>query len=128
MSATTALDIINQQVRVYEDAINQGNVEFVAKLYTRNARLLPPEEEIVSGRDAIQSYFQTLVDDRVKEMQSRVLDAQFVGNHTIQSVCKTTTTVQLPDGQRQEFKTKAIILWQEEDGEYRINVDIWNLQ
>ncbi len=127
MSATNALNIANQLAQVYDDAVRQGNIEAVANLHTANARLLPPGEAIVNGRDAIQTYFQGLIDNGVKEMYSRTLDAQFLGDHTLQNIAQITVVLQLPDGQTQEFNTKAVVLWRrEEDGEYRIDVDIWN--
>ncbi|GCE10089.1 YybH family protein [Dictyobacter aurantiacus] len=127
MSNTTAAwDIMDRLAKVFSDAVKQRDVKALSKMHTRNARLLPPAEAIVCGQDAIRTYYQALVDNGVTGMQFTTLDAQFIGEHTIQNLSQIVVTIQLPDGQTQELQTKAVVLWQQEDDAYKIDIDIWN--
>ena len=42
----------------FEQAFNRGNAAAVAALYTENATLLPPGADLMTGRQAAQSFWQ----------------------------------------------------------------------
>jgi uncharacterized protein (TIGR02246 family) len=48
-------DIENGE-KTWQEAFNSGDAKGVAKLYTENARLLPPNFDIVEGRKGIEEF------------------------------------------------------------------------
>jgi len=126
MSATTALNIVEAQAQKFTEAIRQGDVEKVTALHTTHVRILPPESDLLQGQAAVRAYYRTLLDSGVKDMQIQTIDATFLNEKTIREIGLMTISLQTPAGQTQQMTAKYVVSWQEEHGEYKIDVDIWN--
>jgi ketosteroid isomerase-like protein len=104
-----------------------GNRNFAAldQIYTRDARILPPGAEMISGREAIKKFWTDLVQSA--NATSAVLASVEVmpAGDGIVEIGKATLTIN-PQGAPTQMAAKYVVYWREEDGRWKWHVDIWN--
>ena len=66
--------------RDFAQALTAHDAVAAARLYDLNATLLPPNEATVSGRAAIQSYWQAVIDLGLIDAQVKTTDAGSAGD------------------------------------------------
>ena len=108
--------------RDFSGAIARGDAAAVAATYTATAQVFPPNQDVVTGRAAIQQFFQGLIRAGVKgiPLTTREVEAQGdtafeVGSYTV-----------MGDGNRQLDAGKYVVVWKREDGKWKLHRDIWN--
>lgn len=102
-------------------AIGQDDAAGVAALYTEDAQLLPPNEETVSGRAAVQAWFQGAIDAGLDaRLETRELE---VYGDTGYEVGKAT--IMGPDGQTID-DSKYIVIWKKVGDAWKLHRDIFN--
>jgi ketosteroid isomerase-like protein len=102
----------------------KGDAVGIASLYTANARLLPPDTEIVEGRQAIQSFWQAFLDSGVTDATLTTRDVEEGGNMAREI---GTFTGQVQQGtETVTVRGKYVVIWKQEDGAWKMDVDIWN--
>ena len=104
-----------------------GNRNFAAldQIYTRDARILPPGAEMISGREAIKKFWTDLVQSA--NATSAILasvDVIPAGDGAVE-IGKATLTIN-PQGAPTQMEAKYVVYWREEDGRWKWHVDIWN--
>ena len=57
-------------------AFNQGDAAALAALYTTGGQLLPPQSDFVTGRDAIKTFWQGVMDMGIKEAKLETVEAE----------------------------------------------------
>jgi ketosteroid isomerase-like protein len=109
--------------RRFSDAIARGDGATAAKeAYTRNARVLPPGGEMVTGRDAIGQFWSGAIQALgISKAELSTVDVQPLGDGAYE-IGRATLTL----GGGQEVVAKYVVVWQREDGDWRWHVDIWN--
>lgn len=105
----------------WQAAMNAGDVEGIAALYTENARLMPPNLEAMTGKDAVRAAFGGMIEAgqsvelNTIEHRSGGDTAYVVGNY------------KLKQGDAVVDQGKYIETWtRNADGEWLMNNDIWN--
>jgi len=85
MTAATAIwDAIvaaNENFRIVSKG---GNAAGMAALYTENGQLLPPNSDFVTGRQAIQGFFQAFFDMGIKEAKLESVEVERHGDTAIE--------------------------------------------
>ncbi len=105
----------------FEAALVAGDWAGLAVLYTENARLLPPDRDIVSGRQAIQEFWQGDLSSigqasrETLEVENHNEIAHEVGNYVLV----------VPDRQLID-RGKYVVIWQYENGQWQMHRHIWN--
>ena len=102
-------------------AITQDNAAGVAACYTEDAQLMPPNGEIVSGREAVQSFFKGMIDAGLT-IQLNTTEVEGHGD-TAHEV--GTATITGEDGQTID-EAKYIVIWKNVDGQWKLHRDIFN--
>ena len=92
-------------------------------VYIRDARILPPGAEMISGREQIQTFWQqAAVAMGVKSVKRRTVDAEVFGDTAIEigraELGTTHSTSPTLD--------KYVVIWKRKDGAWKWHVDIWN--
>jgi uncharacterized protein (TIGR02246 family) len=105
----------------WEEALNSGNAEAVAALYSDDARLLPPNAEPARGRAAVAAEFSTMIAAGLK-VDLEDLDSVVAGDVGY----KVGTYSLLAPGGVTVDRGKYIDVWRKIDGEWKITNDIWN--
>lgn len=113
--------VITSRSNAWQAALNAKDADALADLYTSDTRLMPPGEEMASGRDAARATFSDMIDAGLSGTLTSV-EAKVIGDTGYNvGVYKLMTGDTLVD------TGKFIEIWQRgDDGQWRIANDIWN--
>jgi uncharacterized protein (TIGR02246 family) len=103
-------------------AFNRGDAAGLAALYTENGQVLPPNSDFVTGKEAIQGFWQAVMDMGIKEAELEIVEAQDHGDTAIE----VSTFALLGDEGQVLDKGKYIVIWKQEDGQWKLHRDIFN--
>lgn len=103
------------------ELFNAGDMDGLIALYTDDARLLPPNGEMVRGHEAIRADFAAMREAGLSGAL-RTVEATTAGDlgHRV-----GTYTLTAPDGTEVD-RGKYIETWRRIDGEWKIDNDIYN--
>ena len=104
-------------------ALARGDIAAVAGMYAEDAYLLPPDEGIVKGRAAIQSFW-TRAAEGIGEFKLTTVDVKPLGSDAAREV--GTFRLKTKDQPPQEVSGKYVVVWQKVGGEWKLAADIWN--
>jgi uncharacterized protein (TIGR02246 family) len=105
----------------WEAALNGGDIEAIAALYSEDARLLPPNAMLEKGHAAVRASFEEMIAAGLKASLPTI-EATVAGDIGYRVGTYTLTT---PDGNVAD-RGKYIETWKNEGGEWKIANDIWN--
>jgi len=114
-----AIERANEQ---FMDAFGRGDAAGVAALYTEDAKVLPPNHDVVRGQPAIRSFWQGLMDTGVKAVRLEIGEAEQQGD-TAYEVSRATL---LGAGDQVLDEVKYIAIWNREGAAWRLHRDIFN--
>lgn len=103
-------------------AFNRGDATGAAAVYTADGQVLPPNSAIVTGRQAIQTFWQGAMDMGIKAVTLETVEVERYG-HTAYEV--GTFTLQGAEGQVIDAG-KYVVIWKQEDGQWKLHRDIFN--
>ncbi len=113
---------IEQRVREFEAALNRRDAAALAAMYTDDARLMPPGSGLVSGRQAIQQFWQGAFDMGLSggELRPQQIEARDDLAYEM-----STATLRMGDAGTQAVK--YVVVWKRQSGGgWQMAADIWN--
>jgi uncharacterized protein (TIGR02246 family) len=116
----TTIEKLNE---TFVTALAKGDIAAVAGMYAEDAYLLPPDEEIVKGRAAIQSFW-TKAAEGIGEFKLTTVDVKPLGSDAAREI--GTFRLKTKDQPPQEVSGKYVVVWQKVGGEWKLATDIWN--
>ena len=124
--AGTVRQEIEQRNREFVAAFNRGDASGVAAAYREEARVLPPGAAMVSGRQAIQQFWQAVMGMGVREVDLRTEEVEASGELAYE-IGSATLTMQPEGGTPRTDTVKYVVVWQRRaGGAWQLAVDIWN--
>jgi ketosteroid isomerase-like protein len=120
-------------------AVDEGNREFgaatarkdyagMAALYTDNAKVMPPNEPIVSGKEAIEKYWRSAATELgLTEVTLKTVDLEIAGDtaYEVGEADMKLSVLSFIGGS--VAKTKYLVVWRRgDDGQWRRDRNIWN--
>ena len=117
--------IIETNVKQFVEAFNKGDAAAVANMYMPDARLLPPNAEIVSGRANIQTFWQGAISAGLKMVSLETEHVETQGNLAVE-VGRYTSTIPGAGGATRTDKGKYVVVWKREGRSWKLAVDIFN--
>jgi ketosteroid isomerase-like protein len=103
--------------------IKKGQIDALDKVYTADARILPPGAGVIEGREAIKGFWkQAIAALGLSAAKLATVDAELVGDSVFE-VGRADLTV----GDGQVVSAKYVVLWKQENGAWKWQTDIWNL-
>jgi len=114
--------VIEAGNKQWSTAFSTGDSAALAAMYTPNAQLLPMHTEIVSGREAIQQFWQGVMASGVKGAALTTLEVDEQGE-TAYEVGKYELR---GEGNKVLDHGKYVVVWKREQGQWRLHRDIWN--
>jgi ketosteroid isomerase-like protein len=111
--------------RIFEDeVVLKRNVEALDRVYTANARILPPGAGMVSGRENIKAFWRSAIDSLdVATAKLQTVDFQVLGDGGIeigQAILNFRASGSAP------AVMKYVVAWKREGGVWKWDIDIWN--
>jgi ketosteroid isomerase-like protein len=103
-------------------ALSRGDGAGMAAVYGTNAQVFPPNSDIVSGSQAIQKFWQDVVNSGVKGATLTTLEAEEQGD-TAYEVGKYALT---GEAGKVLDTGKYVTIWKREQGQWKLHRDIWN--
>jgi uncharacterized protein (TIGR02246 family) len=122
MNSNAVRQIIEEGNRKFCAAAADKDYAGMAAFYTDDAKLLPPDAPIVSGRKAIEDFWRTAANALgLTGVMLKTIDLEVTGD----MACEVGEAgLQLSSGQA---KVKYVVVWlRGGDGEWRLHRDIWN--
>jgi uncharacterized protein (TIGR02246 family) len=106
----------------FVEAVSHGDAAALAALYTDDGQVLPPNAGFVTGQEAVQGFWQAVLDMGVKEAELSTIEVEGLGDTAIEISQFTLygAESQLVD------KGKYIVVWKREDGGWKLHRDIFN--
>lgn len=103
-------------------AFARGDAAMIANLYTRDAQALPPGREIVTGREELHSFWQSVLQSGVKSASLTTVDVQQAGD-----IAFEVGTYEMKGGDGKVLdRGKYLVVWKRENTEWKLYRDIWN--
>lgn len=122
-SDSTALHL---QFQRQAEAYQQEDAKTLAKLYTKNAVMLPPGAPPISGRETIRKLFVKQFASINAAVEFTTLEVMIADNWAYRWGTYTVT-IKTPNQKKISITDKFIDIWKKgSDGVWRIHRDIWN--
>jgi uncharacterized protein (TIGR02246 family) len=122
VTSTEVRDAIAAANEEFMAAFNRGDAAGLAALYTDHGQVLPPNSDFVTGKPAIQTFWQAVMDMGIKEAELETVEVEGHGD-TATEVSKFTLK---GEGGQVLDQGKYIIIWKQEDGQWKLHRDIFN--
>jgi uncharacterized protein (TIGR02246 family) len=105
----------------WEKAARQGNAAGIAALYTRTAKLILPNNKVVSGRKAITDYWQAAIDAGFKGMKLTAVEVEAHGD-----IAYEVGRYSVPGQGGKVFGAgEYVVIWKRANGQWKLHRDIW---
>ena len=96
-----------------------GTYAALAALYTTDAQVLPPNGEPITGRAAIQKFWQGVMDSGVKGAKLTTVEAAAAGD-----MAHEVGTYELSGADGKVLDSgKYIVIWKRDGGQWKLQVD-----
>ena len=124
MNPAVAQDI-QKTNRIFEqDVVGKHDIDALDRVYTLDARILPPGAEMVSGRQNIKSFWRTAIATMgVKAVTLQTVDFETVGDKGFEI---GRARLEFAAAGTPPVDVKYVVLWKRENGDWKWHVDIWN--
>jgi uncharacterized protein (TIGR02246 family) len=103
-------------------AFNRWDAAGLADLYTENWQLLATGSDFVTGRAAIQAFWQAAMDMGRKAVRLETVEAEGHGDTAIE-IGKYTLSWKAGNVMD---RGKYVVIWKQESGQWKLHRDIWN--
>ncbi|MBN1388916.1 MAG: DUF4440 domain-containing protein [Bacteroidales bacterium] len=107
---------------VFMEAFNTGDMAALAQCYTEDAKLFPPNSEIVQGREMIETFWGGALEMGVKKVLLETTSATGFGNTAIEEGKATLYA----EGDVILDVSKYIVIWKKIGDKWLLDRDIWN--
>jgi len=108
--------------QTFVDNFNRGDAAGVAALYTEDGTFMPPNGGFVSGREAIQATFQSLMDMGIKALELETLEVEALGD----TAYEVGTYALLSAGGDVLDRGKFLVIWKQVGGQWQLHRDMIN--
>ena len=108
------------------EVVGKRNFAALDDIYTQDARILPPEAPMISGRELIKQFWSDLAHSaNVKSAALASVDVIPAGEDAVE-IGRATLTIDAPAQSLTEIEVKYVVFWRRESGRWKWHVDIWN--
>jgi uncharacterized protein (TIGR02246 family) len=112
---------IDKAVQAWQKAFNAGDIPAVAAFYTKDALLMPPGADPVTGPEGVQAVFAPVAKTR-EQMQLTTTDVTGSGTTALETGKWVMTS---RDGKHLDHG-QYLVFYKKEGGRWKIYRDIWN--
>jgi uncharacterized protein (TIGR02246 family) len=110
----------------FGEAVRMGDAAALANLYTEDARILPPNSEMIEGKEGIEAYWGGGLQMGIKDVVLSTVDVLGMGD-LVCEIGRYDLTIQPEEQEAVKDNGKYLVLWKKAmDGTWKLYVDIWN--
>ena len=121
MNTDEVRKVIAEGNRSFGAAAARKDYAGMAAFYTEDAKVLPPDAPIVSGRKPIEEFWRTAADALgLIDVTLKTIDLEVAGDTAYEI---GEADLKLSSGQA---KVKYLVVWLQRDGRWHLHRDIWN--
>lgn len=122
MITITVFDEIVATNEVFMAAFKRQDAAGLAKLYTDDGQVLPPNSDFITGHEALQGFWSAVMNMGVKEAKLEIVEVEDIGDTAIEvsNFMMFGNEGQLLD------KGKYMVVWKQVDGNWLLHRDIFN--
>ena len=117
---------IKSLLQPYMDAIKKGDAAEVASYFTEGARVLSPNTEMITGRQAIQAMMQRSMDNGWKEVHLEIVELVPLGDKAGYEIGKYVSKTETEPGTVVEDTGNYVVIWKHDGESWKLDVDISN--
>lgn len=112
-----------QRLDEVADILTSDDADRIVNLYTKDGQVMPPGSDVVSGKEAVADFWQTIGHDlRVETLDIEPVEVEDYGNTAVRIGRATLSDA----GAETLDQVKFIEIWKEDNGEWKLHRDIWN--
>ena len=116
--ARTAIEAANKK---FAAAAAKADAAAMAALYTTDAAAYPANSDIVSGRDAIQTLWKSVIDSGITQVELNTSEVEAAGDIAYET---GAYVMKMKDGTLAD-RGKYVVIWKRTGGDWLIHRDIW---
>ena len=121
--AQTGAGEIESAKQQYLQALNEGDASMLARMSTERAILLPPNAEMIEGREAIEKYWQSVFAAGLKDVSARTVRIDEYGGDAAREIGRIRVT---GSAGREVLEGKYVMVWRKRDKNWLLDSVIWN--
>jgi len=121
-SARKAIETNNSR---FVETFNKGDAAAVADMYAAEAKLLPPNSQMIEGRQNIQAFWQIPITAGAKLQALDTVQVDVRGDLAYE-LGKYTFTIPQASGQSVTDQGKYLVVWKKQGRSWKLLLDIWN--
>lgn len=114
---------INECNRKFMSAFHQGDAQAIAELYSENAQLLPPGSPPVTGRSAIEGFWDDVLQQGLSRLELKTVELEHLG-HTAIEIGRARI---LTEAGEVAVAPKYLVVWVDDGNGWNLHRDIWNV-
>ncbi|MEN8187294.1 MAG: DUF4440 domain-containing protein [Bacteroidota bacterium] len=121
----TPIDVtgeISEANKGFMESFNKGDANALAMNYTTNAKLFPSNSDVIKGQKAIEGFWGGVMDMGIKKAHLETVTAESYGDFAIEEGRYKLYA----EGDQMADQGKYIVTWKKEDGQWKLDRDIWN--
>ena len=103
-------------------ACSQGDAAGLAALYTDDGQVMAPNSDFITGKEAIQGFFQAFMDMGIKSMKLESIEVEGMG----ETAWEVGNYTLFGEGEQMIDTGKYIVIWKQVNGEWKLHRDIFN--
>ena len=123
-SVTKKIEAANAR---FEQEFAKGNASALARMYTDKATVLPPDSDMITGRDAIQAFWQGAIQGGLKNLSLKAVQVDELGAAAAREIGRFTLEVPGPQNQMTKIEGKYVVVWRKVGNDWKLDADIWNM-
>jgi len=123
-SVTTEIEAANAR---FEQEFGKGDAAALARMYTDNATVLPPDSDIVTGREEIQAFWQGAIQSGIKNLTLKSVRVDELGAGAAREIGRFTLEAPGTQNQMAKVEGKYVVVWRKVGREWKLDADIWNM-
>jgi len=117
---------IGEVTKRFAEAYNRGDIAAAVEFYTRDAKFLHPNTEIISGKKAIKEFFEAGKALGLRKISFKGVETGYDGNLAYERGI-INMDIAPEGGQAMKDKGKYLVVMKRQaDGSWKVAVDIWN--
>jgi len=126
MDLTQIRQSIEEGNRKFGEAVRKGDGAAIAALYTEDAKLLPPNSEMIQGREGIQAFWTGGLKMGIKDAILTTVEVLGTGDMVCE-IGRYDLTIKSEGQETIKDVGKYLVIWKKSvDGTWKLHVDIWN--